>query len=52
MFTSSGHADRTTQDWFWKQQGALRLGAWNGESLKEGETGMAEFTDGLSERPF
>ena len=46
----SGHARAgQTQDWFWKQQGALRLGAWNGESLRAGETGMAEFTDGLSE---
>ena len=36
------------QDWFWKQQGALRLGAWNGQSLRTGETALGEFEDGLS----
>jgi prepilin-type N-terminal cleavage/methylation domain-containing protein len=37
------------QDWFWKQQGAFRLGAWNGTSARSGETGLSEFSDGLSQ---
>ena len=36
-------------NWFTRQQGALRLGAWNGNPLRAGDTGMGEFTDGLSE---
>ena len=37
-----------TQDWFRTQQGALRIGAWLGKPAKSGETGLSEFTDGLS----
>ena len=29
-----------TQDWFWKQQGALRLGAWPGSPANSGDTGL------------
>ena len=38
-----------TQDWFWRQQGAFRIGAWPGEPARSGETGLSEFTDGLSQ---
>ena len=37
------------QDWFWKQQGALRLGAWPGSPANSGDTGLSEFTDGLAQ---
>ena len=37
-----------TKKWFYNGQGALRMGAGQGQSMNAGDTGMAEFTDGLS----
>ena len=45
---SFGGHPQEMQNWVVRQQGAFRLGACNGKAMKEGETGMAEFTDGLS----
>ncbi len=37
-----------TKQWFFKGQGALRMGVGNGEKMNKGNTGIGEFTDGLS----
>ena len=37
-----------TKAWFYNGQGALRMGAGAGQRMNAGDTGISEFTDGLS----
>jgi prepilin-type N-terminal cleavage/methylation domain-containing protein len=37
-----------TKAWFYNGQGALRMGAGAGQKMNAGDTGISEFTDGLS----
>ena len=49
VWWDAGYADaHLTATWFVSGQGALRLGAGAGQAMKAGETGLGEFTDGLS----
>ena len=44
------HPDRSdpTKAWFYNGQGALRMGAGKDQAMSAGDTGLSEFTDGLS----
>ena len=44
---ADAHPD-PSKTWFYNGQGALRMGAGAGQQMNAGDTGLAEFTDGLS----
>ena len=49
VYWDAAYADaHPSATWFKNGQGALRMGAGQGQSLNEGDTGISEFTDGLS----
>ena len=49
VYWDAAYADaHLTATWFINGQGALRMGAGAGQQMNAGDTGLAEFTDGLS----
>jgi len=49
VYWDAAYADaHLTDTWFVNGQGALRMGAGAGQAMNAGDTGLSEFTDGLS----
>ena len=49
VYWDAAYADaHRTETWFKNGQGALRMGAGAGQQMNAGDTGLSEFTDGLS----
>ncbi len=49
VYWDAAYADaHLTAPWFVRGQGALRMGAGAGQAMNAGDTGLSEFTDGLS----